>query len=332
MAINGFGRIGRALTRIGVCSPDISIVAVNDLVNIKNLAYMLKYDSVHGKYAHDIHCCGNQIIVKNKSIKVFQRRNPLLLPWRKLGIDVVVEATGRFRNVNSAFLHRLAGAKKVVITANPQNADHKKIPVIIFGVNEKSYKSEPFISAGSCSANCAGPLIKILHEKLVIKKGFMTAIHAYTKDQRILDSSHSKDWRRGRAGPCNIVPAQSDAALILSRIISGLENKINGMTIRVPVPDGSLINFVCEVENSIDRKTLNSMIKHKANTELSEILHYCDKNLVSKDIVNNKHSSILDSLLTDVSSESMLRIVCWFDHEYGYAARVLDLVKMIGKR
>lgn len=332
IAINGLGRIGRAVMRLGLIRTDLSIVAINDLMGVDNIAYLLKYDSVHGRYNHDIRCRRDRLIIEDKEIRVFNRKNPLMLPWRRLDVDVVVEATGRFRSIRSVFLHRLAGAKKIVITANPQDKTNKAIPVIIKGVNENSYAGESIISAGSCSANCAGAITKILHENFVIQSGFVTAVHSYTRDQQLLDAGHPKDYRRGRAAACNIVPSQSDAAQVLSNIIPGLKDKIGGMTIRVPVPDGSLINFVLKVEKLTDRDTVNALIRKKAETELSDILNFCSEPMVSKDVINDTHSAVFDSFLTSVSSESMIRIVCWFDHEQGYAARVLDLVKIVSNK
>lgn len=327
IAINGCGRIGRAVTRLGLDAPDLEVVAINDIIGADNLAYLLKYDSVHGRYDHDIHCHGNKLMTNGKEIKIFNRKNPLLLPWRKLKVDVAVEATGRFRTFREALLHRVAGAKRILLTANPRD---RKIPVIISGVNEQSYAGETVVSAASCSANCAGPIARILHENLVIQSGFLTAVHAYTRNQQLLDGEHSGDYRRGRAAACNIVPSSSDAARIVAQTIPSLQSKIDGTTIRVPVPDGSMINLICTVEKSVNRKTVNALIRENIEKNLTGVMRFSDEPLVSKDVVNDTHSAVFDSLLTDVTAKAMVRVVCWFDHEWGYAARVLDLIRMIG--
>ena len=315
--------------RLATEDKDLRVVAVNDLVSVENLGMLLSFDSIHGKFNHHVETHGTKLVIDGRETKVFSRRNPVMLPWRRLKVDAVIEATGRFRSARTAGLHRLAGAKKVVITANPFNRPNKKIPIIIYGVNEGSYTGESVISASSCSANCAGPIVKVLHDNYGIQSGFLTAIHAYTRDQAILDAGHPRDFRRGRAAACNIVPSKSDAASIISECVPGIEGKIDGMTIRVPVPDGSLMNIICKVEKPASKEAINALVKEKVVTELTNILAFSEEPLVSKDVVNDTHSAVFDSFLTLTMFDSEVQVFCWFDHEWGYAARVLDLVKLI---
>lgn len=329
VAINGLGRVGRAIVRLAADDPDLQIVAVNDLVRGDNLAYLLKFDSVHGRCEHEVECRGDRITIGDREIRVLNIKNQWLLPWRSLKVDVVIDATGRSRTRRKLIRHRLAGAKKVVITANPEERDRARIPVVIFGINEGSYDGEAIVSASSCSANCAGPIVRVLHESFTLESCFLTAVHAYTRDQELLDGSHRRDRRRGRAAPRNIVPSASDAAYVISESVPGLKGCLSGMTMRVPVPDGSLMNIVCRTERPVHTEAVNGLVKAMAEGEMSRILAYSEEPLVSKDVVNDTHSAIFDSLLTRVISPSEVRVVCWQDHEWGYAARVLDLVKLI---
>lgn len=329
VAINGFGRIGRAILRLGFNDPDLQFVAINDPIPADNLAYLLKHDSVHGQYELDVRSTKESIVVGGEEIQVRRNKNPLLLPWRKLGVAVVIEASGRFRSMRAASLHRLAGAKRVVITAIPSGGWETGIPLLIPGVNESSYSGEAVVSAASCSANAAGAITKLLHDRFGIRGGFLTAVHAYTRDQQLLDGGHPRDWRRGRAAALNIVPSESDAALAVAAAIPGLNGRLSSMTLRVPVPDGSLMCMAFQLEKPADRNTVHALVKEKADTELFGIVSISGDPLTSRDVVNDTNSIVLDPHATPASFGSLLAIAGWYDHEWGYAARVLDVVKLI---
>ncbi len=327
VAINGFGRVGRAFFRLSAHDPDIEVVAVHDRFEAEELAYLLKYDSVHGKFPGEVDCADDALVVGGKTVQVCKSKRFRRLPWNKMKVDVVVEATGGVRTVRSARRHLSAGAKKVLITRIPKKETRGTIPMFLFGVNEEHYHGERIVSGASCSANCAAPILKVLHEALSVRYGTMTAVHAYTMDQRILDSGHKGDLRRGRAAALNIVPSASKAARVVSQLVPGLDGKLMGSTIRVPTADGSLMNIVCRVEKPVNIAEVNEILKHAAETGYYGILEYSAEPLVSRDTVNNPHSAIIDSLSTRILPPSFLRVVAWYDHEWGYAARLVDLVK-----
>ena len=329
VAINGFGRMGRAILRLGFNDPDLQFVAINDPIPADNLAYLLKHDSVHGRYELDVRSTDEGIVIGGEAIQVRSKKNPALLPWRKLGISVVIEASGRFRSMRAASLHRLAGAKRVVMTAIPSRGWEAGIPLLIPGVNERSYSGEAVVSAASCSANAAGAITKLLHDRFGIRGGFLTAVHAYTRDQQLLDGGHPRDWRRGRAAALNIVPSGSDAASAVAATIPGLNGRLSGMTLRVPVPDGSLMRMIFRLEEPADRDTVHALVREKAGTELSGIVAFSDDPLTSRDVVNDTNSIVLDPRATSASFGSLLALGGWYDHEWGYAARVLDVVKAV---
>lgn len=329
VAINGFGRVGRAFFRLSANDPEIQVIAINDRVGIKELAYLLKYDSVHGNFSCEVEFSGDNLSVDNKQIKVLRNDGLKGLPWKKLDIDVVIEATGNVRTLSLAKKHISAGAEKVLITATSIKEMFGSIPMFLYGVNENTYQGEKVISAASCSANCAAPVLKVLNEALSVQYGTMTAIHAYTMDQRLLDSAHEGDLRRGRAAALNIVPSASNAAKVVSELVPGLKGKLMGSTIRVPTADGSLMDIICKVEKSAEAGEVNEIIKKSAETEYRGIIEYSADPLVSRDIVNNTNSAILDSLSTRVMSPSFLKVAVWFDHEWGYAARLIDIAKYI---
>ena len=329
VAINGFGRVGRVFFRLSVHDPEIEVVAINDCVGIGELLYLLKYDSVHGRFEGEAKIDGQELVVNDRHIKVFKNNSLKSLPWKRLDVDVVIEATGVMRTLSLARRHLSAKAKKVVITANPRKQLLGSIPMFLFGVNEQEYGGEKVVSAGSCSANCAAPVLKVLHDALSVQCATLTAVHAYTMNQRILDSAHSRDVRRGRAAALNIVPSASDAAQIVSELVPGLVGKLMGSTIRVPTPDGSLMEIVCKVEKSVGAKEVNEILKTAAKSEYRGIIEYSTDPLVSRDIVNNPHSAIVDSLMTRVLPPSFIKLSLWFDHEWGYAARLIDMVKHV---
>lgn len=329
VAINGFGRVGRAFFRLSINDPEIQVIAINDCVEIKELAYLLKYDSIHGKFCYEVDIADDNLLVDDRQIKVFRGNSLKAFPWRSLGVDVVVEATGVMRTSSLSRRHLLAGAKKVLITAIPIKKLLGNIPIFLYGVNEKKYRGEKVISAASCSANCAAPVLKVLNDELSVQGGILTAVHAYTRDQSILDAPHYSDLRRGRAAALNIVPSRSEAARVVSELVPGLKGKLMGSTIRVPVADGSLMNIICKVKKAVDVREVNEIIKKSAEAENIRIIEYSTEPLVSRDIVNNTHSAIFDSLLTCVMPPSFIKLTIWFDHEWGYASRLIDIVKHI---
>ncbi len=329
VAINGFGRVGRAYFRLAHGNPSIKIVAINDLASIENLAYLLKYDSVHGRFGADITTTTNSILVNGHSTHVYNGI-PSLRAWKKLNIDLVIEATGSIRSYNKAsFLHLWRGAKKVLITANPRNAGNKTIPAYVYGVNDQEYLGERIISAASCSTNCAAPVLRCLLDRFDIKSVNLTAIHAYTKNQTLLDSGHKTDMRRGRAAALNIVPSASDAAEKVAHIIPVLRDRIMGSTVRVPVADGSLMVMAVKINSKTTVQEVNELLRYAATDTYKGIIEYSTSMLVSRDTVNNTSSAIIDSLATGVLSSSLINILAWYDHEWGYAARLIDLTNGI---
>jgi len=323
VAINGMGRIGRNVFKIGL-EKGINIVAINDLTDIKTLVYLLKYDSVYGNYDKKIEAGKDFIKVGNKKIKVYAIKEPSELPWKELGVDVVVESTGFFTGRNDAKKHLESGAKKVLISSPAKNPD----VTIVFGVNEDKLKREhEIISLASCTTNCLAPVVKVLDDNYKIKKGFMTTIHAYTNDQKILDAPHKK-LRRGRAGATNIIPTTSGATKAVAEVIPNLKDKLDGLALRVPVTCGSIVDFVCELNKKATREEVNNLLKKSANGKLKGILEYTEDELVSSDIIKNSHSSIVDGLSTQVIGNSV-KVLSWYDNEYGYSCRMVDMLKKL---
>lgn len=327
VAINGFGRIGRMVYRAMCNDSDIEVVAVNDLTDTKTLAHLLKYDSVHGKFEGSVEFDDSSLIVNGKQIKVFAERDPASLPWGELGIDVVVESTGFFRTREGAAKHLTAGAKKVIISAPSKDADI----VIVKGVNEHDYDASKHdvISNASCTTNCLAPIVKVLHDNFVVKKGFMTTIHSYTGDQRLVDAPH-KDLRRARSAAVNMVPTSTGAAIAVAQVIPDLAGKLDGISVRVPTPDGSVTDFVVEVEKDVTVEKVNWLFAETAKHHLKDVIEYTEDPIVSSDIVGNPHSSIFDSGLTMVN-EKMIKVVAWYDNEWGYSNRMVDLIKIVAK-
>ncbi len=322
IAINGFGRIGRSIFRRAL-EKDVNVVAVNDLTDTETLAYLLKYDSVYGVYKKSIEAGKGFIKVDGKKIIVSSEENPEKLPWKDLGIDIVVESTGFFIDREGASKHLKAGAKKVLISASGKNVDF----TVILGVNEKNLKkNHQIISMASCTTNCVAPIAKILNDKFGIKKGFLTTIHAYTPDQKLLDSPHKK-FRRARAAAVNLIPTTSGAASAVADVIPSLKGKIDGMAIRVPVACGSITDFVVTVGKSVTVDEVNKTMKSAAK-KLNGILEYTEDEIVSSDIIGNSNSSIFDSKLTKVNG-NIVKILSWYDNEYGYSCRMVDLIKML---
>lgn len=329
VGINGFGRIGRNVFRQALKRDDVEIVAVNDLTDANMLAHLLKYDSVHGVLEEEVSVNGSNIVVGGKEIKVLAERDPGSLPWGELGVEVVVESTGRFVDRDSSQKHIDAGAKKVIISAPANNEDL----TIVMGVNQDQYdpSQHHIVSNASCTTNCLAPFAKVLNDKFGIKRGLMTTVHAYTNDQQILDLPH-KDYRRARAAAENIIPTTTGAAKAVSLVLPELQGKLNGMAVRVPVPDGSMVDLVVEVEKDVTAEEVNQAFKEAAENELKGIFEYSEAPLVSSDIVGNTHSSILDGLSTMVMEGNMVKVLSWYDNEMGYSTRVVDLVAFMGQK
>jgi glyceraldehyde 3-phosphate dehydrogenase len=326
VGINGFGRIGRNIYRASLNQKDLEIVAVNDITDAKTLAHLLKYDSVLGNLEQEIHTEGNEICVGDKRIKVLAERDPAKLPWKDLGVDVVIESTGLFTSKDAASKHITAGAKKVIISAPAKNEDI----TIVMGVNQNKYNpsAHHVISNASCTTNCLAPVAKVLHQKYGIKRGFMTTIHSYTNDQKILDLPHS-DLRRARAAALSMIPTTTGAAQAVSLVLPELKGKLDGMAIRVPTPNVSVVDFVAELETDTTADAVNIELKKAALGEMKGILQYCDEPLVSCDFNGNKNSSIVDALSTKILEGRMVKIISWYDNEWGYSNRVLDLISFI---
>lgn len=328
VAINGFGRIGRLVFRIINEREGIDVVQVNDITDAKTLAHLLKYDSVHGVYKKDVKAEGDAIVVDGKAIKVSAERDPEALPWKELGIDVVVESTGVFRTRDQVAKHLKAGAKKVILTVP---AKDEIDATIVLGVNDEMLKPEhEIVSNASCTTNCLAPISKVLHDSFGIKRGFMTTTHAFTNDQRILDLPH-KDLRRARAAAVSIIPTTTGAAKAIGKVIPDLNGKLDGFAMRVPVPDGSIVDLVVELEKDVTVEDVNAAMKAAAEGPMKGILEYTEDPVVSVDIVGNNHSSIFDSLSTMVigGKANFVKVVSWYDNEWGYSNRVVDLLEKV---
>ncbi len=323
IAINGFGRIGRMVFRAGLQQGDVKFVALNDLTDTKTLAHLLKYDSTHGKFPGIVSYDDDNLYIDNNKIPVYKEKDPSNLPWKKHGVDVVVESTGLFTERDKAALHLKAGAKKVVISA-PAKGD---VFTVVKGVNEHSYKGEEVVSNASCTTNCLAPVVKVLDDNFGVENGFMTTVHAYTADQRVVDGPH-KDLRRARAAAQNIVPTTTGAAKAVTKTLPHLEGKLDGSAIRVPVVDGSITDFTCNLKRDTSVEELNKLFENVSKNELKGILDYTYEPIVSTDIIGNSASSIVDGQSTMVKGRTV-KIVAWYDNEWGYSNRVIDVVKDI---
>jgi glyceraldehyde 3-phosphate dehydrogenase len=325
VAINGFGRIGRLFLRAGY--QKVEIVAINDLGDIKTMAHLLKWDSVHGKFAGEVHADGTDLVVDGKHIKTFSMKEPEKLPWKDLGIDVVVECTGAFTDRAGSGKHIVAGAKKVLISAPWKGTEF--VRMVVRGANDEKIKGECIISCGSCTTNSLVPVIKVLLEKFGIEKGFMTTVHSYTNDQQILDLGH-KDLRRARAAAVNMVPTSTGAAAAVKEIFPELAGKLDGWAIRVPTPDGSLTDFVAILGKDTTVDEINRAMKEAAEGSLKGVLEYCDEQIVSRDIVGNPASAIFDATLTKVNGR-LVKVFSWYDNEWGFSNRMVELCQLMGQ-
>ncbi|MFC7371003.1 type I glyceraldehyde-3-phosphate dehydrogenase [Fictibacillus iocasae] len=329
IGINGFGRIGRNVFRSAFSNPNVEVVAVNDLTDAETLAFLLKHDTVHGKFEGTVEVKENSLIVDGREIKVLAERDPAQLGWGDLGVEVVVESTGRFTKRSDAAKHLEAGAKKVIISAPATDEDI----TVVLGVNEDKYDaaSHDVISNASCTTNCLAPFAKILHEKFGLVRGMMTTVHSYTNDQQILDLPH-KDLRRARAAAENIIPTSTGAAKAVSLVLPELKGKLNGMAMRVPTPNVSLVDLVAELEKDVTVDEINAAFKEAAEGPLKGILGYSEEPLVSTDYNGNANSSTIDALSTMVMEGNMVKVISWYDNETGYSSRVVDLIDFIAKK
>lgn len=327
VAINGFGRIGRSVFRILDSREDIDVIAINDLFDNQVLAYLLKYDTIMQGFGQNVYLEDDYLITPNEKVKMLSIRNPSELPWDELGIDVVIEATGIFRSRKELEPHLTAGAKRVILTVPAKDEiDY----TIVIGVNDEGLKPEHrIISNASCTTNCLAPMVKILNDAFGIKEGLMTTIHAYTNDQRLADVPH-KDWRRGRAAAENIIPTTTGAAAAVGKVIPELEGKLDGMACRVPVPDGSVVDLIVELEKDVTVEDINAVVRiASASKSMKNILQYAEEKLVSLDIVGNEYSSIYDSEYTKVLGKRIVKTLNWYDNEWGYSNRVVDLISLL---
>lgn len=329
VGINGFGRIGRGVLRAILKRHDLNVVAINDLLPPSQNAHLLKYDSVHGVLPHHISFASESITVDGQKIKITAERDPANIPWKTLGVDVVLECTGFFTDRDKAELHFKGGAKKVLISAPAKNEDI----TVAMGINHEFYdaKKHHILSNASCTTNCLAPVAKVLHDRFQIKRGLMTTIHSYTNDQRILDVGHS-DLRRARAGAVSQIPTTTGAAKAIGLVIPELKGKLDGFAVRVPTPNVSCVDLVCEVAKATSVEDVNSALKAASETSLKGILDFSTEPLVSADYNGNPASSTVDSLCTTVMDNTLVKVLAWYDNETGFSNRLIDLAKYVGER
>ncbi len=329
VGINGFGRIGRNVVRAGLHDPDIEWVAVNDLTDTKTLAHLFKYDSVLGPLDVNVKAEGDTIVVDGKQIKVFAIKDPAELPWDSLGVSIVVESTGKFTDATQARKHLRGSVKKVIISAPAKNED----VTVVLGVNDDMYDpaKHHVLSNASCTTNCLAPLVKVLHQNFGIQKGSMTTIHSYTNDQNVLDFPH-KDLRRARAAAINMIPTTTGAAKAIGLVIPELKGKLDGYAMRVPTPNVSVVDFVAETAKATSTEEVNAALKKAAEGDMKGILAYTEDPVVSSDMMHNPNSSIIDASLTKVLDGNLVKVIAWYDNEWGYSCRIVDLIKFLVKK
>jgi glyceraldehyde 3-phosphate dehydrogenase len=322
IGINGFGRIGRLVYRAAMKNPQLDIVGINDICDAPTLAHLLKYDSIHGRLDAQIQADGNDLVINGKRVRVTAERDPAKLPWKELGVEVVLESTGLFTDREKAAAHLTAGAKRVLISAPAKKADG----TFVIGVNDQGYdpKKHIVISIGSCTTNCLAPVAKVLDDLYGITSGYMTTIHAYTNDQRILDLPH-KDLRRARAAAMSLIPSSTGAAKAIGMVLPQLEGKLDGVAVRAPVPDGSLVDLTCVTAKPATVEGINSAMKKAAEGPMKGILSYCEDPIVSMDVVGDPHSSIFDSLETRANG-NLVKVFTWYDNEWGFSSRVVEMM------
>ncbi|MFC5712745.1 glyceraldehyde-3-phosphate dehydrogenase [Thalassorhabdus alkalitolerans] len=326
VAVNGFGRIGRMVFRKAILDDKLDMVAINASYPAETLAHLLKYDTIHGVFNAEVIAKDDKLFINGKEIVLLQKRDPKELPWKELGVDIVIEATGKFKSKETAGLHIEAGAKKVIITAPGKNED----VTIVMGVNEEDYNPEKHdvVSNASCTTNCLAPVVKVLEKQFGIETGMMTTVHSYTNDQKNIDNPH-KDLRRARACGQSIIPTSTGAAKALSKVLPELEGKMNGMALRVPTPNVSLVDLVVDLKKNVTVEEVNKAFETAANGELKGILAFNNDPLVSVDYNGNENSSIIDGLSTMVMNDKQVKVLAWYDNEWGYSCRVVDLVNHV---
>jgi glyceraldehyde 3-phosphate dehydrogenase len=328
IAINGFGRIGRTIMRIAKLHRHYDVVAVNDLSAPEQLAYAFKYDSIHGTYPGQVECRGTTMTIDGDPFEVLAERDPAGLPWREMEVDYVIESSGAFRTLQALNKHLEAGARRVILTVpckDPLEA------TLVAGVNDHVVTADTrIISNASCTTNCAAPLAKVLQQAFGIERGLLTTVHAYTSDQRLIDAPH-KDPRRSRSAATNIVPTSTGAARAIGLVLPELAGRLDGLAMRVPVPDGSLVDLTAELQQDVTEESVNAAMKEAAEGPLRGILEYCDQPIVSSDIIGNPHSTIFDSLLTQVIGGRMVKVIAWYDNEWGYSTRVEELIERLAE-
>jgi len=329
VGINGFGRIGRNVVRAGLHNPNIEFVAANDLTDTATLAHLMKYDSILGQLKEDVKAEGDTIHVGNKKIKIFATKDPAEIDWPSLGVQVVVESTGRFTDATDAKKHLRGSVKKVIISAPAKNED----VTVVLGVNENTYdpKKHTIVSNASCTTNCLAPVVKVLNDTFGIEKGSMTTIHSYTNDQNVLDFPH-KDLRRARAAALNMIPTSTGAAKAIGLVLPELKGKLDGYSMRVPTPDVSVVDFVAVLKKDATAQEINGALKAASEGPLKGILGYTTDPVVSTDMLGNSNSSIVDAELTKVLGGNLAKVVAWYDNEWGYSSRVVDLVSFLGEK
>ena len=330
VAINGFGRIGRMSFRELCTRKSVEVVAINDLTSADTLAYLLKYDSVHGRFDGEVAVDGEYLVINGRRIRVYAEKDPANLPWKELGVDIVIESTGLFKNREKMMKHINAGAKKVVLTV-PADTKEDVDATVVLGVNDHILtKDIQLVSNASCTTNCLSPIAKVLNDNFGVVRGLMNTIHSYTNDQKILDLPHS-DLRRARAAAVSIIPTKTGAAKAVGLVLPELAGKLDGLAMRVPTPDGSVVDLTVELEKPATREEINAAMKKAAEGPMKGILEYVDEPIVSTDIIDNKHSSIFDSLLTQVLDNNFVKVVSWYDNEKGYSTRICDLTERMAQ-
>ncbi len=328
IGINGMGRIGRQVLRIALERPNIEVAACNDVGDLATTAHLLQFDSVHGKWGADVQLKDQTLLVNKRGIAFYSTRDPLQIPWKKHNVDIVLECTGAFTTLEGASMHLSSGAKKVIISAPCKSKD---IPTIVLGVNESVYdpKNHALVSLASCTTNSLAPVLKVLEQSFGIERGFITTVHAYTNDQRILDLHHT-DHRRARAAGVNLIPTSTGAAKAIGEVIPSLKGKLDGHAIRAPVACGSITDIVCILRRSVTRDEVNAALEN-ASQKMKGILQYATDELVSTDILNNPHSAIVDSKLT-LAQENLIKVYSWYDNEWGYSTRMVDFAEFMAKK
>ena len=326
IGINGFGRIGRNVFRIGASQPEIEFVGINDLTDVDTMAHLLKYDSAYGEFEGEVSTNNGNLVIDGKEIKYLAERDPANLPWGEMGVDVVLESTGIFRERAPIEKHLEAGAKKVLLSVPSKSPDDVDATVVM-GVNDEAMTAEAkIISNASCTTNCLAPMSKAINDAFGIEEGLMTTIHSYTNDQNIQDGPH-KDLRRARAAAANLIPTSTGAAKAIGLVIPDLAGKMNGIAVRTPTITGSIVDLVCTLKQDVSAEDVNAAVKAAAEGPMKGVLQYCTDPIVSSDIIGNPHSSIFDSLLTSKIGSKMFKLISWYDNEFGYSSRCVDLFK-----